>query len=195
MINAHSQKHHEFIDAGLWFGESKLFDLLILHNERGIFIQKRLDLPSGPQWYPVCRYCGKLIPKEQPYSCAPCSMAYLKEALTKMENEYRARIYRLANRIPEGRVMTYGQIAELLDSDTQKYTAQTVGWAMHALGDTGPWARVINAQGACSTGKVMLPGNKQQTILEREGVVFKDGKCDLEKFLWIPDDQIVKECM
>lgn len=85
--------------------------------------------------------------------------------------------------------MTYGQIAEVLDAevyDGSKYTAQTVGWAMHALGDTGPWARVINALGSCSTGRVMLPGNKQQKILESEGIEFDGrGRCDLQRYLWI----------
>ena len=110
-----------------------------------------------------------------------------EEASPKV-NIYRERVYRLARQIPEGRVMTYGQIAEILDDDGQKYTAQTVGWAMHALGDTDCWARVINAQGRCSTGKVMVPGNKQQFILEKEGVVFDaTGQCSLEQFLWIPD--------
>lgn len=101
-------------------------------------------------------------------------------------NNYRERIYDMARQIPYGRVMTYGQIAELLDGN-ERYTAQTVGWAMHALGDTGPWARVINAKGGCSTGKVMLPGNKQQFILESEGIVFDaQGYCDLQKYLFIP---------
>lgn len=103
-------------------------------------------------------------------------------------SEYRERVYKIARTIPRGRVMTYGQIAEILDSmfdDGARYTAQTVGWAMHALGDTDCWARVINAKGSCSTGKVMLPGNKQQIILESEGVAFDErGRCDLERYLW-----------
>lgn len=105
-------------------------------------------------------------------------------------SEYRERVYKIARRIPEGRVMTYGQIAEILDdlhSEGPRYTAQTVGWAMHALGDTDCWARVINAHGSCSTGRVMVPGNKQQFILEQEGIKFDErGRCDLEHYLWIP---------
>src|SRR5690348_16298311 len=90
--------------------------------------------------------------------------------------------------------MTYGQIAELLDTDEERYTAQTVGWAMHALGDRGPWARVINSKGGCSTGKVMVPGNKQQFILEQEGIVFdENGHCDLERYLFIPHRAVVDE--
>jgi methylated-DNA-protein-cysteine methyltransferase related protein len=106
-------------------------------------------------------------------------------------SEYRERVYRIARTIPRGRVMTYGQIAEILDglySSGPRYTAQTVGWAMHALGDTDCWARVINSQGGCSTGRVMVPGNKQQFILEQEGVEFDErGHCDLQRSLWIPD--------
>jgi hypothetical protein len=45
----------------------------------------------------------------------------------------------------------------------------------------------VNAQGGCSTGKVVLPHDKQQRLLELEGVVFnQSGRCDLEKFLFIP---------
>jgi len=111
-----------------------------------------------------------------------------------MANQYRERIYQLARLIPRGRVMTYGQIAIILDgmySGTSIYTAQTVGWAMHALGDTDCWLRVINSKGGCSTGKVMLPGNKQQLLLEQEGIEFdNEGRCDLSRYLWIPPDEI-----
>jgi methylated-DNA-protein-cysteine methyltransferase-like protein len=46
---------------------------------------------------------------------------------------------------------------------------------------------VLNAQGKTSTGRIVLPQDKQQRMLEQEGVVFdKNGRCDLEKFLFIP---------
>jgi hypothetical protein len=45
----------------------------------------------------------------------------------------------------------------------------------------------VNSQGKTSTGKVVLPHDKQQRLLELEGVVFdKSGRCDLEQFLFIP---------
>lgn len=92
--------------------------------------------------------------------------------------------------------MTYGQIALILDGlypGDPVYTAQAVGWAMHALGDTDCLIQVINSNG-CSTGKVMLPGNKQQLLLEQEGIQFdKTGRCDLARYLWNPDDKIPKE--
>jgi O6-methylguanine-DNA--protein-cysteine methyltransferase len=39
------------------------------------------------------------------------------------------KIYSLVLRIPRGRVMTYGQIARLLED---RYSPRLVGWAMHA---------------------------------------------------------------
>jgi len=101
------------------------------------------------------------------------------------EQGYRQRVYQLVKRIPKGRVMTYGQIAEILG---EGYTARTVGYVMHgADAEKVPWQRVINALGKCSTGKMTLPVNLQQSILESEGVKFdKNGRCDLSVVLWMP---------
>lgn len=98
--------------------------------------------------------------------------------------KYREKVYALVRRIPSGRVMTYGQIAELLG---EGYTPRTVGFCMHSSPDGTPWHRVVNAQGGCSTGRVVLPQDKQQRLLEQEGVVFdKNARCDLQEFLYIP---------
>jgi methylated-DNA-protein-cysteine methyltransferase-like protein len=98
---------------------------------------------------------------------------------------YRNKVYDLVRQIPAGRVMTYGQIALILGAG---YTARTVGYVMHGA-DTEkvPWQRVINSQGKCSTGKLTIPVNLQQELLEAEGVIFSaSGKCDLNKYLWFP---------
>ncbi|HKY41851.1 MAG TPA: MGMT family protein [Pyrinomonadaceae bacterium] len=104
--------------------------------------------------------------------------------------KYRERVYALVRRIPPGRVMTYGQIAELLG---EGYTPRTVGFVMHGSPDGTPWHRVLNAQGKCSTGRVVLPHDKQQRLLEQEGVEFdKNARCDLERFLYIPKTRTQK---
>ena len=99
---------------------------------------------------------------------------------------YNERVYEIVRQIPKGRVMTYGQIADILG---EGYTPRTVGFVMHASPDGVPWQRVINAQGACSTGRVVLPPDLQQRMLEAEGVRFdaKD-RCDLERYRWTPEE-------
>ena len=100
--------------------------------------------------------------------------------------DYRERVYRIVRRIPVGRVMTYGQLAEILG---EGYTARTIGFVMHAADENDPWHRVINSQGACSTGRVLLPSNKQQSMLEAEGIAFDArGRCDLARYRWTPEE-------
>ncbi|HEY0003208.1 MAG TPA: MGMT family protein [Pyrinomonadaceae bacterium] len=100
---------------------------------------------------------------------------------------YRERVFQLVHRIPPGRVMTYGQIAEILG---EGYTPRTVGFVMHSADEeTTPWHRVINSQGGCSTGRVLLPLDKQQRLLESEGVKFNArGRCDLNVYRWTPEE-------
>jgi methylated-DNA-protein-cysteine methyltransferase-like protein len=102
------------------------------------------------------------------------------------DSKYRERVYEIVRQIPVGRVMTYGHIAEILG---EGYTPRTVGFVMHGA-DTKetPWQRVINSQGACSTGKMTVPVNLQQEILEDEGVKFNEkGRCDLKIYQWSPE--------
>lgn len=98
------------------------------------------------------------------------------------------KIYRLVLRIPRGRVMTYGQIARLLE---ERYSPRLVGWAMHATPSDGrniPWHRVINSRGGVSTGRVILAEpDRQRLMLEAEDVRFDErGHCDLSVYQWSP---------
>jgi methylated-DNA-protein-cysteine methyltransferase related protein len=98
------------------------------------------------------------------------------------------QIYRLVLKIPRGRVMTYGQIARLMDD---RYSPRLVGWAMHAVPQDGrdiPWHRVINSKGGISTGRVIIQEPQlQRYLLEAEGVVFDArGHCDLGVYQWSP---------
>lgn len=86
MINAYSEQHHEFIDANFWFQDSRVaYNLLILHNERGVFLQQRA-IDYGPaQWFPLCRYCGKLNTQAQGYCCTSCTSRKILEAIQSMQ--------------------------------------------------------------------------------------------------------------
>ncbi len=96
-----------------------------------------------------------------------------------------AEVYALVRRIPRGRVMTYGQIANLIE---HRLSPRAVGWAMHGCPKNVPWQRVVNARGACSTDRLPdMPPGIQQALLEREGVEFREsGSFDLEAYRWTP---------
>jgi methylated-DNA-protein-cysteine methyltransferase-like protein len=98
------------------------------------------------------------------------------------------KIYRVVLKIPRGRVMTYGQIARLLED---RYSPRLVGWAMHATPRDKrniPWHRVINSKGGISTGRVIVQEPQlQRYLLEAEGVAFDErGHCDLGVYQWSP---------
>lgn len=101
------------------------------------------------------------------------------------DKNYRERVYEIVRQIPAGKVMAYGQLAIILG---EGYTARTVGYVMHGADADVPWQRVINSQGKCSTGKLTIPINLQQELLEAEGVIFNaSGKCDLGIYQWFPE--------
>src|SRR5215468_8964807 len=131
----------------------------------------------------MCGRFRKRHPKPGPESVGMGSRER-KETKTSLKIGYEKvfeRIYKIVLRIPPGRVMTYGQIARLMD---ERYSPRLVGWAMHATPKDGrniPWHRVINSRGATSTGKIILhEPDLQRLLLESEGVIFNDrGTCDL----------------
>jgi len=94
-------------------------------------------------------------------------------------------VWKLVKRIPRGRVMTYGQIATLIEN---RLSPRAVGWAMHGCPKGVPWQRVVNAGGACSTDRLPdSPTGLQQALLEAEGIEFrKNDTLDLERYRWKP---------
>jgi methylated-DNA-protein-cysteine methyltransferase-like protein len=96
-----------------------------------------------------------------------------------------AAVYVMVRRIPRGRLMTYGQIASLLE---HRLSPRAVGWAMHGCPDGVPWQRVVNAAGGCSTDRLAdLPDGLQRALLESEGVRFREnGTVDLERYRFTP---------
>ena len=93
----------------------------------------------------------------------------------------------MTRRIPRGRVMTYGQIATLIEN---RLSPRAVGWALHGCPDGVPWQRVVNASGGCSTDRLPdIPRGLQRGLLEEEGVAFREnGTLDLESYRWTPPE-------
>jgi methylated-DNA-protein-cysteine methyltransferase related protein len=99
-----------------------------------------------------------------------------------MINGLFKKIYDMVYKIPYGKVSTYKQIATLVG---YPHATQRVGFALYQSKDDNlPTHRVVNRFGYCSSSFKHGGNRMQQVLLEREGVVFKNGKVDLNKFLW-----------
>lgn len=93
--------------------------------------------------------------------------------------------YRLVARIPQGRVATYGQIADLAG---QPGRARQVGYALaHAPAEVDlPWHRVINAMGKVAPRRSSEFHHMQRAMLEAEGIRFDGDRIDMKRHLWRP---------
>jgi methylated-DNA-protein-cysteine methyltransferase-like protein len=102
-------------------------------------------------------------------------------------------VWSLIRQVPRGKVVTYGQIAQMLpppaemDLDTyQALSPRWVGSAMAACPEDVLWQRVINAQGKISD----RPGaQRQRKLLEQEGIVFVKDKVNLKVYQWRGPDR------
>ncbi len=99
------------------------------------------------------------------------------------DRSFYDRVYELVCRIPEGRVSTYGIIAEQI---SLRSAARMVGWALNKadLAEV-PAHRVVNRNGHL-TGKAHFSSPQaMRKMLETEGVTFRaDGSVDLENHLY-----------
>lgn len=95
------------------------------------------------------------------------------------------RVYEVVKKIPEGKVMTYGQVAQAIGTKD----ARRVGQALHANTDGSkvPCHRVVNKDGRLAPGYAFGGPNEQRNRLLAEGVEFVDDThINLKKSLWQP---------
>ena len=100
-----------------------------------------------------------------------------------MDKGFRMRVEALVAQIPEGRVMTYGQIAALCGSPL---AARIVGGVAH-FGDVNlPWQRVVKKDGSLAEG---YPGGVtgHEAALKTEGVEIRAHRVNMQKHLWKPN--------
>jgi len=96
-------------------------------------------------------------------------------------------VYRYVQRIPRGRVLTYGGLAKALRLSGG---ARTAGRAMAATpsGKGIPWHRVLGER-----GKILIRepyASLQRKLLESEGVTIVESRVDLKGHLWKPPRKI-----
>lgn len=97
-------------------------------------------------------------------------------------------VYEFVRTVPAGKVVTYGQVAEMVEGAA--LTAREVGQIMQMSPPDVPWQRVVGTGGHLPIGK-RSPTLKvrQRELLEREGVTFLPNGCvDMAQFQWQPEE-------
>jgi methylated-DNA-protein-cysteine methyltransferase-like protein len=92
------------------------------------------------------------------------------------------RIYEIVKKIPQGKVMAYGEVAK----EANVATPRVVGFALHVNKDPMhiPCHRVVFADGKLSPGYAFGGEGEQRKKLEEEGVKFlANGKVDKVSFI------------
>ncbi|MFN3266348.1 MAG: MGMT family protein [Deinococcales bacterium] len=103
----------------------------------------------------------------------------------KLEQAFCEKVMAIVNKIPQGRVSTYGAVALMAGYPGR---ARQVGHLLRGISEqkaqTLPWHRVVNASGRLSTYKVGT-GDLQRVLLEAENIVFNSsGRLELKKLKW-----------
>lgn len=99
---------------------------------------------------------------------------------------FNERVYELVRKIPEGRVMSYGQIAGLLGN---RRASRAVGYSMFRCTRRNvPCHRVVYRDGSLARGGAFGGEGVQRRLLEKEGVAFTDdGRVDMRRHRYRAD--------
>ena len=97
--------------------------------------------------------------------------------------EYVEEVLSVVERIPPGRAMSYGAIADYLSEKSGRSSARLVGSIMARHGGAVPWHRVVAANGR------VVPGHEKEAFarLVGEATPLKDGRVDLKRAAWWPE--------
>lgn len=103
--------------------------------------------------------------------------------------EYVEAVLSLVERIPPGRVMSYGAIADLLAPASGRTSPRRVGTIMARYGGAVPWHRVVAADGR------LVPGHEVKALARyaAEGTPMRNGKVDMAAAAWHPEDNVCQK--
>jgi alkylated DNA nucleotide flippase Atl1 len=93
----------------------------------------------------------------------------------------------VVQRIPEGAVTNYGEVAKVVSGIVWRLiSAQVVGWMLSGLSpeeqDWVPWQRVVNKKWFISSLKLGDRWQRQISLLQAEGVPVIDGYVDMKEY-------------
>jgi methylated-DNA-protein-cysteine methyltransferase-like protein len=99
----------------------------------------------------------------------------------------RTALYLTLHQVPEGNVVSYGQLAELAGLGR---AARFVGRTLSQLpdGSTLPWHRVVGAGGRLSLASGTVSGEEQRARLRAEGVTIRNNRVDILRHGWRPTE-------
>ena len=100
------------------------------------------------------------------------------------------KVYDYLKTIPEGKVVTYGQVAYAIGSPR---SARQVGYALHVNPEPGviPCHRVVNREGKLAPAFAFGGMEIQAALLEKEGIeVSDDYTVDLQKYRWLQGNEL-----
>jgi len=88
------------------------------------------------------------------------------------KSNFKEQVYKLVRSIPEGKVLTYGEVATKLGAPSW---SRQVGWALHQNKDKmTPCHRVVDRNGRLAPNFAFDGWLEQKRRLESEGVKFND---------------------
>jgi len=97
------------------------------------------------------------------------------------DTNWHQSVWKVVSEIPSGHVLTYGEVARLAGiPSAARRVSQALRRAPRSM--NLPWHRVINAQGKISFPQDSSGWHRQKNLLEVEGLVFLNGKVDLEQY-------------
>lgn len=104
--------------------------------------------------------------------------------MSRVDADFKNRVYELVAQIPKGRVMTYGQIAAWCGA---AWAAWEVGQIANHGPEDLPWQRVVNKQGGLARGWPDGGLDGHRAALESDGVhVSSEYKINVGELLWQP---------
>lgn len=108
-----------------------------------------------------------------------------------MEKDFFKMVYEVVKLVPEGRVTSYGAIANYLGS---KSSSRVVGYAMnasHKIKPKVPAHRVVNRIGLLS-GKLHFetPFQMEELLMKEKIIIKNDKVIDFKNIFWDPQKEL-----
>ena len=108
-----------------------------------------------------------------------------------MQKNFFKEVYEVVKLVPEGKVTTYGAIAQYLGT---KGGARMVGWAMNAAHTEKdiPAHRVVNRNGRLTGKGFFETPETMQKLLEKEGLEIQEDEIqDFKAHFWDPSKELM----